>query len=118
MLLRFECDECTMKFTQKSHLIVHRALRTGARNVHCNECGKKFITKSVLRKHSLIHTKTSLEGKPGRNLHVTPSRTTLQFLENSDGGGDGVDDSDDVLNVVKNVLINPASVFAKHFLHD
>ena len=58
---RFECGQCTMKFTRKDHLRRHRLIHTGDRPFQCEQCKQKFARKDHLKRHYRRHAPHRVE---------------------------------------------------------
>lgn len=52
----YQCNYCSKKFTQSTHLEVHVRSHIGYKPYQCNYCGKRFTQGGNLRTHLRLHT--------------------------------------------------------------
>lgn len=52
----YQCQYCSKKFTQSTHLEVHVRSHIGLKPYECSFCGKRFTQGGNLRTHSRLHT--------------------------------------------------------------
>ncbi|KAG7173063.1 Zinc finger protein 347-like, partial [Homarus americanus] len=53
---RFECEMCNKRFTMESHLDSHMIVHSADKNFKCEMCDKRFTMESHLNGHMLVHS--------------------------------------------------------------
>ncbi|KAH9499415.1 hypothetical protein Btru_003405, partial [Bulinus truncatus] len=53
----FQCTFCPEVYLERTQLVAHKLVHTGARPYICTQCGNRFPKCSDLKRHSVIHTR-------------------------------------------------------------